>query len=44
MLMALNGFVTVRMSGILWNTLVKFSCIYDGSNRSCHELTCISFL
>ena len=20
-----------------------FSCIYDGSNRSCHELICISF-
>ena len=34
---------SVRMSGIIWNTLV-FLCIYDGSNRSCHELICISFL
>ena len=34
----------VRMSGILWNTLVYFSCIYDESNRSCHKLICISFL
>ena len=33
----------VRMSGKIWNTLV-FLCIYDGSNRSCHELICISFL
>ena len=32
------------MSGIFWNTLVNFSYIYDGSNKSCHELICISFL
>ena len=32
------------MSGIIWNTLVYFSCIYDGSYRSCYEKMCISFI